>query len=106
MPKGKAASSKSNDSGLNFEAQLWAAADKMCGHVDASEYRHVCLGLIFLKYISDAFEEKCEQRLFGFSDPKSEWLIMKESRTLAALLPKLLSGESRVPTAKLTEAIA
>ena len=46
--------------------------------MDASEYKHVCLGLIFLKYISDAFEEKREQLLFGFSDPKSEWFIKDE----------------------------
>src|ERR1035438_2547166 len=67
-----------NDSGLNFEAQPWAAADKMRGHMDASEYKHVCLGLIFLKYISDAFEEKREQLLFGYADPKSEWFIKDE----------------------------
>jgi hypothetical protein len=47
-----------NDSDRNLEAQLWAAADKMRRHMDASEYKHVCLGLIFLKYISDAFEDK------------------------------------------------
>src|SRR6266704_1234697 len=76
---------RSTDSGLNFEAQLWAAADKMRGHMDASEYKHVCLGLIFLKYISDAFEEKRVQLLFGFSDPKSEWFIKDEpQRTKAA----------------------
>jgi hypothetical protein len=69
---------KTNGSNLDFEAQLWAAADKMRGHMDASEYKHVCLGLIFLKYISDAFEEKREQLLFGFSDPKSEWFIKDE----------------------------
>ena len=62
---------KTNGSALDFEAQLWAAADKMRGHMDASEYKHVCLGLIFLKYISDAFEEKREQLLFGYADPKS-----------------------------------
>jgi type I restriction-modification system DNA methylase subunit len=44
----------------------------MRGHMDASEYKHICLGLIFLKYISDAFKEKREQLLFGFSDPKSK----------------------------------
>jgi type I restriction enzyme M protein len=66
------------NSALGFEAQLWAAADKMRGYMDASEYKHVCLGLIFLKYISDAFEEKREQLLFGFSDPKSEWFIKEE----------------------------
>jgi hypothetical protein len=63
---------------LDFEAQLWAAADKMRGHMDASESKHICLGLIFLKYISDAFKEKREQLLFGFSDPKSEWFIKDE----------------------------
>ena len=46
--------------------------------MDASEYKHVCLGLIFLKYISDAFEEKREQLLFGYADPKSEWFIKDE----------------------------
>ena len=69
---------KADGSALDFEAQLWAAADKMRGHMAASEYKHVCLGLIFLKYISDAFEEKREQLLFGYSDPKSEWFIKDE----------------------------
>jgi type I restriction enzyme M protein len=49
---------QSNGANLGFEAKLWQAADKMRGHMDASEYKHVVLGLIFLKYISDAFEEK------------------------------------------------
>lgn len=48
----------SNGANLGFEQKLWAAADKMRGHMDASEYKHVVLGLIFLKYISDAFEER------------------------------------------------
>lgn len=43
---------------LGFEATLWATADKLRGNLDAAEYKHVVLGLIFLKYISDAFEEK------------------------------------------------
>ena len=43
---------------IGFEQQLWAAADKMRGHMDPAEYKHVALGLIFLKYISDAFDEK------------------------------------------------
>lgn len=42
---------------LGFETKLWAAADKLRGHMDPSEYKHVVLGLIFLKYISDSFEE-------------------------------------------------
>ena len=47
----------SNGAGLGFEEKLWLAADKLRGHMDAAEYKHVVLGLIFLKYISDAFEE-------------------------------------------------
>ncbi len=47
------------NSGLTAEDKrtLWASADKLRGHLDAAEYKHVVLGLIFLKYISDAFEE-------------------------------------------------
>jgi len=48
-------------SGLGFEEKLWAAADKLRGHMDAGEYKHVALGLIFLKYISDAFAEQYEK---------------------------------------------
>jgi type I restriction enzyme M protein len=43
---------------LGFEPTLWLAADKLRNNVDAAEYKHVVLGLIFLKYISDAFQEK------------------------------------------------
>ena len=39
-----------------LEKQLWKAADKLRKNIDAAEYKHVVLGLIFLKYISDAFE--------------------------------------------------
>ncbi len=41
---------------LGFEAQLWAAADKLRGNMEPSDHKHVALGLIFHKYISDAFE--------------------------------------------------
>src|ERR1017187_8157897 len=71
-------SKTANGSALDFEAQLWAAADKMRGHMDASEYKHVALGLIFLKYISDAFEEKREQLLLDFANPKGDWFIKEE----------------------------
>ena len=53
------AKKKSNGgANLGFEDKLWAAADKLRGNMDAAEYKHVVLGLIFLKYISDAFLEK------------------------------------------------
>jgi len=49
-----------NGATLGFESVLWAAADKLRGHMDAAEYKHVVLGLIFLKYISDAFDARHE----------------------------------------------
>ena len=57
----KSNKSKSGSNGgnnLGFEAKLWAAADALRNNMDAAEYKHVVLGLIFLKYISDAFEAK------------------------------------------------
>ena len=54
----KSRNSGNNGANLGFEATLWAAADKMRNNMDAAEYKHVVLGLIFLKYISDAFEAK------------------------------------------------
>lgn len=59
MPPKKSAKASKNSNGatLGIEAQLWQAADKLRGHLDAAEYKNVVLGLIFLKYISDAFEQ-------------------------------------------------
>lgn len=72
MARGKKnAAEKSNCAGLGFEEKLWAAADKLRGHMDAGEYKHVVLGLIFLKYISDAFQE-CYEKLAAvdYADPE------------------------------------
>ena len=54
---GGAGTKTSNGANLGFEEKLWEAADKLRSNMDAAEYKHVVLGLIFLKYISDAFEE-------------------------------------------------
>src|SRR5580700_5326992 len=54
----KAPKNNGSDANLGFEAKLWAAADALRNNMDAAEYKHVVLGLIFLKYISDAFEAK------------------------------------------------
>ncbi len=56
----KSSSTRNNGSSVNLglEAKLWAAADALRNNMDAAEYKHVVLGLIFLKYISDAFEAK------------------------------------------------
>ena len=61
MAQSKQNEKKNNGANLGFEETLWQAADKMRGHMDSAEYKHVALGLIFLKYISDAFEERRSQ---------------------------------------------
>jgi type I restriction enzyme M protein len=70
MPaKRKAASpAKNSSANLGFEAKLWLAADKLRNNMDAAEYKHVVLGLIFLKYISDTFEEHRAKLLAGEGD--------------------------------------
>jgi type I restriction enzyme M protein len=54
----RSAKNNGTSANLGFEAKLWAAADALRNNMDAAEYKHVVLGLIFLKYISDAFEAK------------------------------------------------
>jgi type I restriction enzyme M protein len=61
--RGRKAAKPSNGATLGFEEKLWTAADKLRNNLDAAEYKHVVLGLIFLKYISDAFEEIHERLL-------------------------------------------
>ena len=81
MPKGahKKSDRQNNGANLGFEEKLWLAADKLRGHMDASEYKHVVLGLIFLKYISDAFEERRTWLLKEAADSKSDYYV-KESK--------------------------
>jgi HsdM N-terminal domain len=60
------------------KSKLWAAADALRGHLDAADYKHTVLGLIFLKYISDAFEERraelvAEQEQGADPDEKDEY---------------------------------
>ena len=57
MARRSSTKNKDSSANLGFEAKLWLAADKLRSNMDAAEYKHVVLGLIFLKYISDAFEE-------------------------------------------------
>ena len=80
---------KSSTTELGFEAQIWKAADVLRGNLDASEYKNVVLGLIFLKYISDRFEDKYQQLVEegdGFEEDKDEYtadnifFVPKEAR--------------------------
>lgn len=59
----------------DFKATLWKTADKLRAQMDAAEYKHLVLGLIFLKYISDSFVKQQEKIKEMVSDPKSEYFI-------------------------------
>ncbi len=58
MARSRKTKADSSAATIGYEAQLWQMADTLRGSMDAAEYKHVVLGLIFLKYISDAFEEQ------------------------------------------------
>ena len=79
----------SNNSEIGFEKQIWDAADELRGSMDAAEYKHVVLGLIFLKYISDKFEERYNELVeegAGFEEDIDEYtsenifFVPKEAR--------------------------
>ena len=83
------AQERGNSDRAKFEQQLWQAADKLRGHMDAGEYKHVVLGLIFLKYISDAFGElydRLSQEEYAEPEDRDEYLaenifwVPKEAR--------------------------
>lgn len=74
---------------VGFEEKLWTAADKLRSNMDAAEYKHVVLGLIFLKYVSDSFTEKYEELKaegYGDEEDRDEYLadnifwVPKEAR--------------------------
>lgn len=74
MPRGRPKKSVAEPESTRvraFEAPLWAAADKLRGNMDAAEYKHVALGLIFLKYISDRFNERKAE---AEADPENAFL--------------------------------
>ncbi|WP_310570272.1 class I SAM-dependent DNA methyltransferase [Gemmatimonas sp.] len=68
MARTKSKDSSSSTANIGFEAKLWLTADKLRNNMDAAEYKHVVLGLIFLKYISDTFEEHRTKLLSGDGD--------------------------------------
>ena len=110
VKKKKARKKKDTTANLGFEAKLWLAADKLRNNMDAAEYKHTVLGLIFLKYISDAFEEHHSRLIEGKGDyegadpedpdeyraenvfwvpPESRWLTL-QNRAKEPLIGKLI----------------
>ena len=65
MPARRKSSTTDTAAHLGFEAKLWLSADKLRNNMDAAEYKHVVLGLIFLKYISDSFDAHHAKLLAG-----------------------------------------
>jgi type I restriction enzyme M protein len=89
---------------LELEKTLWQAADKLRNNMDAAEYKHVVLGLIFLKYISDAFEElfqqlEAEKHQTG-ADPedKDEYTAERVFYVPPSARWKWLQGRAKLPT--------
>lgn len=69
----------------DLKKTLWAAADKLRSSMDAAEYKHIVLGLIFLKYISDAFDERRAELAAAFADEANDlYLPDANDRALAA----------------------
>src|SRR5271156_4377374 len=88
-PRAKTAKQNGNGANLGFEAELFKAADKLRGNMEPSDYKHVALGLIFLKHISDSFEAKRAELLAdypkGAEDPdeysaENVFWVPKEAR--------------------------
>ncbi len=74
------ATTETNNNDLAYADTLWKSADALRGQIDAAEYKHVVLGLLFLKYISDSFEArreelKVELEADGITGPQLESLL-------------------------------
>ena len=70
----------------DLKKTLWATADKLRANMDAAEYKHLVLGLIFVKYISDTFQAKRAELTARFADPADEYFLPDST-------PALLAGE-------------
>lgn len=79
MARGKAQAAQ------GLEASLWEAADRLRSNMDAAEYKHVVLGLIFLKYVSDVFAQRQAQLAALVQDPESDYFMPTEAARQAIL---------------------
>ena len=98
------AKSKTTESEESLEKKLWKAADKLRKNMDAAEYKHIVLGLIFLKYISDAFGE-LYQKLVALEtneganpEDKNEYTAKKVFYVPPSARWKWLQGRAKLPT--------
>ena len=91
MARSKSKTAKDATANLGFEAKLWLTADKLRNNMDAAEYKPVVLGLVFLKYISDTFEEQQHAKLVAGQGTSPAPIL----RTRTSTLPPTSSGSRR-----------
>lgn len=101
------AKKKGNGTEEPLEKQLWKTADKLRKNIDAAEYKHVVLGLIFLKYISDAFEElyarlKAEEEQGADPEDKDEYKAENVFFVPAEARWNMLVSQAKLPTIGVT----
>ena len=70
----------------SLESKLWASANKLLPHLSAANYKHVMLGLVFLKYVSDAFDVRVEELKKTFSDPDADYYLGKSVKEDVVLM--------------------
>jgi len=78
MAKRKSAVRNGNGD-FGFTNRLWSAANRLGGTVEAAEYKHIILGLLFLKYLSDAFEDRQRFLTRAVTDPANTECYVKEA---------------------------
>ncbi|RVG34034.1 type I restriction-modification system subunit M [Sinorhizobium meliloti] len=98
-----------NSTSLGFEAKLWAMADKLRSNMDAAEYKHVVLGLIFLKFISDKFSAKYEdlktRQEADFTDPEERDEYLAENVFWVPKGARWLDIQDRATTAEIGQIV-
>jgi len=77
---------ENNHKDIDFEKELWKAADKLRGNIDASEYKHIILGLIFLKYISDSFNKRRQLLETLTADPHNKKYYISNEKSRESII--------------------
>ena len=98
MPKDKTTNTQNKET---LEQKLWKAADKLRKNIDAAEYKHIVLGLVFLKYISDSFEqlhEKLSLECVQNSKALSEFDLAVCSRQVESQLSRYIPSSVKLMT--------
>ena len=85
----KAVASQTSSTLQDLQKTLWATADKMRANMDAAEYKHIVLGLIFLKYISDSFAGRRAELERRFADPSDDYYLGSEDEGAELLAEEL-----------------